>query len=488
MNVTDAIGDWARRAPGGAALVAGTRVFDRAGLDAAVGAAMAGLAAAGLAQGDVVAVVPSADPALHVAVVLALARMGAVQLPLRPGEPDAAHAALARLFAAVAVVAAQPVPALDLPRVHPAADWLAGRAPTPPTADVPDAPWIIAFSSGTTGSPKGIAVTHAMEIARNARDRQCFAHGPGEPYLTLIGPGFYNSTSAIVRCLAQGGTAILPQGLRTQDELLETVERNHVGFLQLTPSHLFKLVEALPDGRLRLPGLRVLRVSSAALPARILELTRRRLTPAVHLTYGTNEAGTLAVATPTLLARHPATAGRPLAGVEMELVGPDGRPVDAGQAGVVRVRGPGVMDAYRGDDAATRLHCRDGWFHPGDFAMRDREGLLFLKGRSDRLMNIGGVLTAAEEIEAVMLAHPAVAEAAVVPVSSERFQVIPAVVVVLREPVGMQVLADHARQTLRGYPIRLFQTPALPRNAIGKVDYPRVARVIEARRQADGDR
>lgn len=180
---------------------------------------------------------------------------------------------------------------------------------------------MIAHSSGSTGAPKAIAVTHAMELARNRRDRQHFQHRPGEPYLTLIGPGFYNSTSSTIRCLGHGGTVVLGRPFRTLGEVLGTIERHRVAFLQLTPSHLHQIVHALPDGPPRLPGLRVLRVSSAALPARTLELTRRRLTPAVHLTYGTNEAGTLAVATPDLLARHPGTVGRWLADIEIDWSG-----------------------------------------------------------------------------------------------------------------------------------------------------------------------
>ncbi len=317
-----------------------------------------------------------------------------------------------------------------------------------------------------------------MEAARNRRDRQAFVHPAGEPFMTLIDPGFYNSTSAMVRCLWQGGTVVLDHGFQTFADLLRTVRERGVRFLQMTPGHLFALVEALPDGPPALPDLRVLRISSAALPPRVLDLARRRLADCVHLTYGTNEAGTLAVATPDVLADEAASVGRTLDGIQFEIVDGEDRPVAPGRAGFVRVRGPGVMDAYLGDDAATARHCRGGWFHPGDVAVRGPGGLVFLKGRSDRTMNIGGVLTAAEEIEALVLAHPAVAEAAVVPIASERYQVMPAIAVVLRHPVALAELGAHLRASPRSFPFIVTVVAALPRTPIGKIDYPATARLI----------
>ncbi|MGE0718791.1 MAG: class I adenylate-forming enzyme family protein [Alphaproteobacteria bacterium] len=483
-NVVDAIGEQARRSPRTPAFVDARRRLDRAAADAAAGRAAAALAAAGISAGQMVAVVAAGDPVLHAVTVLALARLGATHLPLRADEPADALRAQARMLGATALVA-EDDHTLGLPLVRPRMEWLEGGSDGGiPARDADDVPWIIAHSSGTTGAAKAIAVTHAMEIARNARDMQAFRHGDGEPWLTLIGPGFYNSTSAMIRCLAQGGTVVLDRSFRSVEGLIDTVERHDVGFLQLTPSHLFALVGALPEAGPRLPHLRVLRVSSAALPAATLAATRARLTDRVHLTYGTNEAGTIAVAGPEALAAEPAGVGRPLAGIDLELVGPDDRPVGPGETGMVRVRGPGVMAAYVGDPEATWRHCRDGWFLPGDLAVRAADGALRLKGRADRTMNIGGVLTAAEEIEAVMATHPAVVEAAVVPIPSERYQTVPMIVVVLRGQVDLEVLRDHVRGAFRGFPIALMRADALPRNAMGKIDYVRVAGLAAARRDS----
>ncbi len=485
MNLIDEIADRAADAPEVPALVLRERTLDRGGLAAAIRRAAAGLAAAGLAPGTVAAVVPAADRMLHVVVTLALAHLGIVHLPLRAQDAAQRGADLARRFGAGAAIADHAPADLGLPLVRPSPSWLDGAdAAAPPAERAGGRAWIVALSSGTTGQPKAIAVSHAMEVARNRRDRQCFRHRVGEPYMTLIETGFYNSTSAIVRCLGQGGTVVLDHDFASIAALLECVRARRVRFLQMTPSHLFAVVEALPDGQPALPDLRVLRVSSAALPPRILDLARRRLADRVHVTYGTNEAGTLAVATPDMLARDPAIVGRPLAGIEFEIVDAADHPVPAGHAGFVRVRGPGVMDGYLGDEAATRRHCRDGWFHPGDLAARDADGLVRLRGRADRTMNIGGVLTAAEEIEAVLATHPAVADAAVAAVASERFQVVPSIAVVLRRPVPVSDLVAHVRRSMHAFPLALTVVPALPRNPMGKIDYPAVARLLAERAAA----
>lgn len=483
MNIADAIRAHAQSAPGRPALIEGDRTLDHGALERCVAAAMEGLRTAGLRRGRIAALLPFADPLLHAVAMIALARLGVVQVPFRGQEPADSRDALLRSLGAAAVIADGPRRGWPLPLVRAAPAWLRGTVPgnDPGEADG-DLPWIVAHSSGSTGLPKAIGVTHGIEIARMARDRQIFSHPPGEPFLTLIGPGFYNSASATLRCLAQGGAVVLAANRGTAGSLVAMVERHRIGFLQMTPSHLHALVEALPAGGLALPQLRVLRVSSAALPARILDLARSRLTRNVHLTYGTNEAGTLAVATPAMLARHPGTVGPPLQGIEVELRRADGGRAGPGEAGEIRVRGPGVIDRYLDDPEATRRHCREGWFHPGDRAIRDDQGWLFLRGRSDRVMNIGGVLTAAEEIEAVLLAHPDVAEAAAVPLPSERFQVIPGIAVVLRRPVPVPTLVEHASRSLRGHPVEIHVLSAVPRTAIGKVDYRGVAAAIDARR------
>lgn len=480
MNLVCALSDLARSDPTALALVLGERRMTRDELDTAVRTAAAGLARLGLGPGSVAAVVPAADRMLHAVLVLALARCGIVHLPLRAAETPGRAAALARAAGATMLIADRASAELPLPHVPADPDWLRRATPdaAPAIAEAADRPWIIAQSSGSTGRPKAIPVTHAMEIARTHRDRQAFQHHPGERFLTLIEAGFYNSTSAMVRCLAQGGTVVLDHAFRSIGDLIDTTRRHGVRFLQMTPSHLFALVEVLPDGAPALPELRVLRISSAALPRRMHDLARRRLADCVHLTYGTNEAGTLAVAGPDLLAREPATVGQPLDGIAFEVVDGEDRPAAAGQPGFVRVRGPGVMPAYLDDPEATWQHCRNGWFYPGDIATRSAEGLVHLKGRSDRVLNIGGVLTGAEEIEALLASHPCVAEAAVVPLPSERFDVVPAIAVVLRGPVPLSELAAQVRASLRGFPVAIVPVPALPRNPMGKTDYPALTRMV----------
>ena len=147
------------------------------------------------------------------------------------------------------------------------------------------------------------------------------------------------------------------------------------------------------------------------------------------------------------------------------------RPLPAGEVGLLRYRGPGVAEGYYRDPEASREAFRDGWFYPGDLAERNARGYISLRGRRKDMILRGGVNIYPAEIEATLMAHPAVAEAAVVAAPSAEFGEEIAAFVQLRSAVGEAALRAWAIERLAPYkrPKTYEFVDAMPRNSAGKV-------------------
>ena len=169
--------------------------------------------------------------------------------------------------------------------------------------------------------------------------------------------------------------------------------------------------------------------------------------------------------------RRGESVGRPVFGVDVEIVDTSDRPLPPGQVGVLRYRGPGVATGYYKDPEASREAFRDGWFYPGDLAERDEEGFIFLRGRAKDMIIRGGINIYPAEIETTLMAHPDVAEAVVVGWPSREFGEEVAAFVRVRRPVEEEELLEWCKARLAPYkrPKQIFQREDFPRNSAGKV-------------------
>jgi acyl-coenzyme A synthetase/AMP-(fatty) acid ligase len=137
---------------------------------------------------------------------------------------------------------------------------------------------------------------------------------------------------------------------------------------------------------------------------------------------------------------------------------------------------------YIGDEAASARAFRGGWYYPGDLGYLDEGGALYFRGRADDLMNYDGMKIYPADIEEVLLAHPAVAEAAAFPLPSDRHQDVPFAAVVLRSPVAAATLLDWCRERLGARaPIKLAQLASLPRTERGKVNKQALVQFVRER-------
>lgn len=469
VNYLDGLLDHAARQPRAPALSLPERTLGHGEFAASLAGVSAGLAALGLPTGAVVAVALR-DQAAILRAVLGILLGGRVAMPFDPAAtPDDLGGLLGRA-GAVAAITEEPA---ALPRgLRPIAP-----AGLPPAAD-PFAlrhdgggDWAqIAITSGTTGPSKAVPATHAQMLERTRSLEPLLGLGPDDRHFALVNLVYSYARHSAVRMLDLGGAVVLRPLPQSVPELIALLRAERVGYASVTPSHVHTLLEGLgpeTDGvGPALPDMKAFSVAGSQLPLADRLAARRRLTPNLHIHYGSNEGGLITHAGPDELDLAPGCVGRVVPGLDVEVVD-DGARVAPGTVGEIRFRGPQVSSGYLDGSAGFR----DGWFHPGDTGWLDRHGLLHLAGRVDDRINSGGRKIYPFEVEAVLGRHPAVAECAVFGVPSRRFQEVVGAAIVLCGAVTPTALRAHCLEHLAAYkvPVRFLNLERLPRNATGKV-------------------
>jgi O-succinylbenzoic acid--CoA ligase len=362
----------------------------------------------------------------------------------------------------------------------------AGRA-EPPRASVmrdavdPAAPAAIVFTSGTTGRPKGAMLTHGNHVASARAWAGVLRPAPADRWLACLP---FHHVAGLAMVLRSSLWCVPLQLARDSEptEIWRAFDEDGISHCSIVGSMLRRLVETR-GGRPVPATLRALLVGGeSTLPDSIR--AARRLGLPVMPTYGTTEtASGVTALEPADADRHPGSAGRPLPGVELRIVMDDGsgaqrsRPVPVGQIGEIAVRGEMVFAGYDGQPEATASVLADGWLRTGDLGSLDAEGFLTVADRRDDLIVSGGENVYPAEVEAVLLTHPAVADAAVVGRPDEHWGAVPVALVVLADPAGVTdtaletALAAHARARLAAFkvPVAFQRVDAIPRTASGKL-------------------
>lgn len=309
----------------------------------------------------------------------------------------------AREGAAAAGVAAVPVEALT-------GAPLRAQVAVDPARDVAAMP----YSSGTTGAPKGVRLTHRNLVANVVQVRAALALRPGDATLAFL-PYFhvYGMTMLMNLYLAAGGVQVtLPRFELVA--ALGLIERHRVRQLYAVPPVVMALARDPAVEGYDLSSLMFVNSGAAPLGAGVAEACAARIGCEVIQGYGMTEMSPVSHITPPGRNRA-GTSGQPLAGTECRLVDPGtGTEVAPGEAGELQVRGPQVMAGYHGRPEATAAALAPGgWLRTGDLAEIDGEGYLTVLGRVDEVIRVDGREVAPAEIEAVLLTHPAVADVAV---------------------------------------------------------------------------
>lgn len=352
-----------------------------------------------------------------------------------------------------------------------------GGAEGGPYVEDPARPAVLLFTSGTSAEPKAAVVDHNNLLAYILTAGEFMSADEDEAVLMSV-PPFHIAGVAGVLSATYAGRRIVPLPRFDPDEWVDTVRRESVTHAFVVPTMLARIVAHLDaTGGGELASLRNLSYGGARMPAPVLERALELLPNAGFVNaYGLTEtSSTIALLGPddhraamSGDRRRLSSVGRPLPGVEVEVVNDDNQPVPAGTEGNIRVRGAQVSGRYVGTDGAVD---NDGWLVTGDLGVVDDAGYLYVMGRGDDLIIAGGENVSPAEIEDCLLRHPLVTGAAVVGVPHEEWGEQVAAMVTVKEPVEADVLMVWVREQLGGLkaPKRIEIRSELPMTPTGKI-------------------
>ena len=341
-------------------------------------------------------------------------------------------------------------------------------------------PCHIMFTSGTTGRPKGVILNHGAVCRAYRNWASVIGLRHGDRYL-IVNPFFHSFglNAGILACLMTGATMI-PHPVFDVGSVMARIGAERVSVLPGPPA-IYQTILNHPDlDTFDMSTLRLAVTGAAPVPVPMIEAMRDRLGFEVVVTgYGLTEASGIAT-----MCRHDdppetisATSGRAIDDVEVRVVGPDGAELRPGEAGEIVVRGYNVMDGYLDDpDATASAVDGDGWLHTGDIGTMDSAGYVAITDRLKDMFICGGFNAYPAEIEAAMLAHPAVGQVAVVGRPDDRLGevghafVVPAPGAATGEAAGDELVA-WCRERMANYkaPRGVTFTDELPLTASGKV-------------------
>ncbi|MCP5367601.1 MAG: AMP-binding protein [Hyphomicrobiales bacterium] len=479
MNLAAMLAGHARRRPSHPAIIDRGLVLTFGELDPLVRRTAAHLRALGAGPGDVVGVWLD-DRAGHLVALQAVPFLGAVLLPLDP-RWTAEEAGRVAAFFAARLVLAEPGRNLDgIACVAVDDAWdaaVAAATPLDRAAPGGDAPVVLSLSSGTTGRPKGPMLSHAQFISRFVIQWATLGFCQQDRYLSATPLYFGAGRGFVMGYLFAGATVILFPPPYEPADLVRAVQAHGATTLLLVPTLLRRLLAMAGGGGRLLGGLRVLLSTGATLHAEERHAVMDRLAANFINYYGSTEGGGVSVLLPGHGAEADGSVGQPVFATDVQVVGGDERPLPAGETGRIRYRGPAVAGAFHNDPEASAAAFRDGWYYPGDLGRLDGDGFLYLTGRAKDVIIRGGVNVYPDEVEQILLAHPAVRDAAVVAWPSPDLGEEVAAFVVAPGATAAD-LAAHCRAHLAPYkvPREIFAVDDLPRTTMDKVAKDQLAR------------
>jgi len=335
---------------------------------------------------------------------------------------------------------------------------------------------VILYTSGTTGSPKGVELTHRNVVSNAVSSRGADSDGEinqrvGEMQLAILPLAHaYGLVASNVGYL-NGTKAVLHPRFDTT-AVLSAIERYHVNAFAGVPAMFVALLYTPDTEKYDTSSLRYCVSGSAPLPLSILEGFEQKFHCQILEGYGLSEASAVLSGHTLDMPRKPGSVGKPIANVEVQIVDENDRPVPVGEVGEIIARGPNVMKGYYNMPGATQATLRDGWLYTGDMGRFDEDGYLYIVERKKDLIIRGGFNVYPHDVEEALNSHPAVIESAVIGIPSERMGEEVKAFVVARGEVDAETLKAYCREKLANYktPSEIEFVNALPRNAVGKID------------------
>ncbi|MDO0913996.1 4-coumarate--CoA ligase family protein [Streptomyces sp. DT2A-34] len=360
-------------------------------------------------------------------------------------------------------------------------DLLASAAPEPqvdidPVTDVAALP----YSSGTTGIPKGVMLTHRQIATNLAQIEPALPTGPGDRILAVL-PLFhiYGLTALMNKPLRTGATVVVLPRFELET-FLAAIQNHRITGLYVAPPIVLALAKHPLVEQYDLSSLKYIVSAAAPLDAKLAVACSQRLgLPPVGQAFGMTELSPATHLVPlgAMNDAPPGTVGRLIAGTEMRIVSLDdsGKDLGVGESGEIIIRGPQMMKGYLNrPDATAEMIDADGWLHTGDVGHVDADGWLFVVDRVKELIKYKGFQVAPAELEALLLTHPGIADAAVIGVYEDDGNEVPHAYVV-RQPTAtdlsegevMMYVAERVAPYKRVRQVTF--TDSVPRATSGKI-------------------
>jgi len=347
---------------------------------------------------------------------------------------------------------------------------LAEQAPVDLASDVLAMP----YSSGTTGLPKGVVLTHRNLVANVDQVQMARPVEPGEWTVGFL-PFFHIYGMTILMNLylaAGGGVVTMPRF--DLEQFLGLIQKHRTRQAFCVPPVVLALAKHPLVDQFDLSGLRYVFSGAAPMGAALGQAVEARLGVVAEQGYGMTEMSPVSHLSAADRGR-PGSAGQTAPGTESRIVDPEtGRDLDPGEEGELWVRGPQVMKGYLNNPEATaKTLTADGWLKTGDIAMIDADGYLFVRDRLKELIKVKGFQVAPAELEAELLSHPGVADAAVIGLPDEEAGELPVAYIVPApgaQPTAADLAAHLAGRLAHYKQVRDFRfVEAIPKSASGKI-------------------
>ena len=361
--------------------------------------------------------------------------------------------------------------------------FIAGNPDNEPEVDVkPEDTWILMYTSGTTGSPKGVIRSHASHIAFYLINGLDMGFNDSDYCMNVMPLCHINSTFYTFMFLYIGGSVYVHPALAFRaPDLLRIVETERITFISLIPTHYNLILNVDADDRRRDVGsIRKLLCSSAPVRSKMKrEIMTFFSNAEFYEGYGSTEAGSVTVLKPEDQMAKTGSIGQELLGTDfIKILDERGNEVPAGEVGEIFSCGPTLFDEYYKLPEKTAESFRDGWFSAGDMGIRDEDGYYYIVDRKDNMIITGGENVYPSEVEETVGSNECVFDCACIGLPDEKWGEKIVAVVVLKndtddKKIGEKVIQDCCREKLAGYKrpkdIIFIKSEEMPRTPTGKI-------------------
>jgi long-chain acyl-CoA synthetase len=327
------------------------------------------------------------------------------------------------------------------------------------------------YTSGTTGFPKGVMLTH-LNVADNARQFSRI-HYTQEDRLLIAAPLFHcwGLINGFLGILAAGGTAILVRRFQTEP-VLSLIEETRPTIMMGVPTMFNFMAKSPTIGQRDLSSLRFVLSAAAPMPHELIETLRRDWKVGYAEAYGLTETSPVITTAPHTETRL-GSCGRAMGDTRLMVCDPDGRPLPVGEIGELWAAGTAISPGYYNrPDATAEVFTPDGWFKTGDIVRMDEDGYVYIVDRKKDMINVAGEKVYPRDVEEVLHRHPAVADAVVVGVPDpDRGEVVKAFIALRPgQQLSAEEVVEYLKPQLASYKVPRFVefVDSIPRSASGK--------------------